>query len=93
VIVYFGKRATYFFGASLATHREVMAPYLLQFSVMLRAKVLGCHCYDMYGIAPPGSEADHEWAGFSAFKRRLGGVDVKFVPSMDYVYDVAAYEG
>ncbi len=91
VVIFFGNRATYYAGGSLATHREVMAPYLLHISVMLRAKELGCEWYDMYGIAPP-SQADHMWAGFSAFKRKLGGVDVNFVPSMDYVYDQAAYE-
>jgi peptidoglycan pentaglycine glycine transferase (the first glycine) len=91
VVIYFGKRATYYAGGSLETHREVMAPYLLHFHVMLRAKELGHRWYDLYGIAPT-SEANHKWAGFSAFKRKLGGVDVNFVPSMDYVYDLAAYE-
>src|SRR5262249_46314771 len=81
VVIYFGDRATYYAGGSLATHREVMAPYLLHFNVMLRARELGCHWYDMYGVAP-ASQADHKWAGFSAFKRKLGGVEVNFVPSL-----------
>jgi len=91
VVVYFGNRATYLYGGSLASHRESMAPYLLHFSVMLKAKALSYDWYDLYGVAP-ASEADHEWSGFSAFKRKLGGVDVTFVPSMDYIYDSAAYE-
>jgi lipid II:glycine glycyltransferase (peptidoglycan interpeptide bridge formation enzyme) len=92
LVIYFGHRATYFFGGSLATHREVMAPYLLHFQIMLKAKQLGCRWYDMYGIAPR-TEPHHPWANISAFKRKLGGRDFSFVPSMDYIYDPIAYEG
>lgn len=89
--VYFGDRATYFFGGSRALHREVMAPYLLHFHIMLKAKALGCQWYDMYGVAPP-AEAEHKWSNISAFKRKLGGCDFSFVPTLDYVYDADAYE-
>jgi lipid II:glycine glycyltransferase (peptidoglycan interpeptide bridge formation enzyme) len=91
LVIYFGQRATYFFGGSLAAHRQVMAPYLLHFEIMRKAKALGCLWYDMYGIAPL-SEPNHKWAKISAFKRKLGGTDVTFVPSMDYIYDPTAYE-
>lgn len=90
LVVYFGRRATYFFGGSLAMHRRVMAPYLLHFHIMLNAKQRGCHWYDMYGIAPL-SEPNHKWADLSSFKRKLGGTDLNFVPAMDLVYDPAAY--
>ncbi len=89
--VYFGHRATYFFGGSHAMHREVMAPYLLHFEIMRKAKDLGCRWYDMYGIAPRNN-ANHKWANLSVFKRKLGGTDFSFVPSMDYIYDPSAYE-
>jgi peptidoglycan pentaglycine glycine transferase (the first glycine) len=90
LVIYFGHRATYFFGGSLATHREVMAPYLLHFQIMIKAKELGCQWYDMYGIAPQ-NDANHKWANISVFKRKFGGKDFSFVP-MDYIYDPIAYE-
>jgi peptidoglycan pentaglycine glycine transferase (the first glycine) len=38
IVVYCGRRATYFFGGSLDTRRNVMAPYLLHFEIMCRAR-------------------------------------------------------
>lgn len=90
VVVHLGSRTTYFFGGSLATHRPLMAPYLLHFEIMRRAKALGSEWYDLWGVAPP-DQPDHGWAGISAFKRKFGGVDVRLVPTMDYVYDREAY--
>ena len=91
VVVYFGRRATYFFGASLESHRHVMAPYLLHFQIMRRAKALGHEWYDLWGTAPEG-EADHPWHSISVFKRKFGGVPLDLVPTLDYVYDGASYD-
>ena len=91
LIIYFGARATYFYGGSRATRRNVMAPYLLHFEIMKTAKGLGLEWYDLYGIAPR-NEPDHRWAKLSAFKRKLGGRDVNFVPRLDYIYDAVAYQ-
>ena len=90
LVVYFGSRATYFFGGSLAIHRNVMAPYLLHFEIMRRAKALGHQWYDLWGIAPP-NEPDHPWQRISIFKAKFGGLDVNLVPTLDLVYDAAAY--
>ena len=46
LVVYFGRRATYSFGGSLAAHRRVMAAHLLHFEIMRRAKALGHEWYD-----------------------------------------------
>jgi len=91
VVVYFGRRATYFFGGSLATYRRVMAPYLLHFEIMRRARAMGLEWYDLWGVAPE-DEPDHRWRDLSVFKRKFGGVEVKLVPTLDYVYDSAAYD-
>jgi peptidoglycan pentaglycine glycine transferase (the first glycine) len=92
LVVYFGKRATYFFGGSRAVDRQVMAPYLLHFEVMRAAKALGHEWYDLWGIAP-ANEPDHPWQNFSVFKAKFGGIEVHLVPTLDYVYDQAAYDG
>jgi len=91
VVVYFGRRATYFFGASLESHRHVMAPYLLHFEIMRRAKALGHEWYDLWGVAPE-HEPDHPWSSISTFKRKFGGLEVNLVPTLDYVYDPTAYD-
>ena len=90
LVVQFGPRATYFYGGSLADRREVMAPYLLHFEILRRAKEAGREWYDLWGVAPPG-DPSHPWAGISTFKRRFGGREVRLVPTLDYVYDRAAY--
>jgi len=91
LVVYFGPRATYFFGGSRDIHRHVMAPYLLHFEVMRKAKELGHEWYDLWGIAP-ANVPDHPWQNISVFKSKLGGMEVHLVPTLDYVYDAAAYD-
>jgi len=91
VVVFFGRRATYFYGGSLDSRREVMAPYLLHFEIMRAAKALGHDWYDLWGTAPH-DKPDHPWHNITVFKRKFGGVALDFVPTLDYVYDAAAYE-
>jgi len=91
LVIYFGKRATYFYGGSRNVDRQVMAAYLLHFEVMRTAKALGHEWYDLWGIAP-ANEPDHPWQNFSAFKAKFGGIEVHLVPTLDYVYDQGAYD-
>jgi len=90
LVIRFGSRATYFYGGSLDVRRHVMAPYLLHFDIMCRAKQAGCEWYDLWGVAPE-ADAAHPWAGISVLKRRFGGREVRLVPTLDYVYDRSAY--
>jgi peptidoglycan pentaglycine glycine transferase (the first glycine) len=92
LVVYFGDRATYFFGGSADLHRNVMAPELMHFEIMRTAKRLGYAWYDLWGIAPPESAGNHAWRGFTQFKAKFGGDEICLVPTLDYVYDPAAYE-
>ena len=85
-----GERATYFYGGSLVLQRRVMAPYLLHFEAARRARAHGCRWYDLWGVAPLG-EQDHRWQAISEFKRKFGGVEFNFGPTLDQVYDAAAY--
>jgi lipid II:glycine glycyltransferase (peptidoglycan interpeptide bridge formation enzyme) len=91
LVVRFGDRATYFYGGSLVLYRRVMAPYLLHFEIMRSARAAGCRWYDLWGVAP-ADEPDHPWQRISAFKRKLGGVEVRLVQTLDCVFDAAAYE-
>ncbi len=91
LVVYFGRRATYFFGGSLVVQRRLMAPYLLQFEIMRRAKARGCEWYDLWGVAPEGA-TDDPWHDISVFKRKFGGLELNLVPTLDHVYDPEAYD-
>ena len=91
LVIRFGPRATYFYGGSRDVHREVMAPYLLHFEIMRKAKGLGHEWYDLWGIAPD-DEPDHPWRNLTVFKSKFGGVEEHLVPTMDFVFDEAAYE-
>ena len=91
LVVYFGRTATYYYGGSRAVHRNVMAPYLLHFEVMRKAKDLGCECYDLFGVTPQGGPSDG-WSDISAFKRKFGGRELRLTPTLEYVYDPVAYE-
>ena len=91
LVVTCGRRASYLYGGSLLAQRSVMAPYLLHFEIMRRAKASGCEWYDLWGIAPL-DQPNHAWQQISEFKRKLGGVEVRLVPTLDYVYDDSAYD-
>jgi peptidoglycan pentaglycine glycine transferase (the first glycine) len=90
LVLRFGARATYFYGGSLVLQRRVMAPYLLQFEAALRARADGCEWYDLWGVAPADS-IGHRWQAISEFKRKFGGVEFDFGPTLDRVFDRTGY--
>jgi len=91
LVLYSGHMATYFYGGSRAVHRNVMAPYMLQFEIMRRAKARGCQCYDLFGVTPQNEPRDG-WTDISIFKRKFGGRELRFVPTLEYIYDPTAYQ-
>lgn len=79
IAVFYGDTVTYLHGASSNAARDVMAPYLLHWSVMREGKSLGCARYDWWGINP--TDAQHpaykrSWEGITRFKRGFGGEEV-----------------
>jgi len=90
LVIYFGDRATYFFAASNKKHPEVMAPYLLNFEIMVQSRAMGCRWYDFYGISPE-QDKDHPLTNISQFKRKFGGEDRVFIPTLDFIFDEASY--
>ncbi|HTK56103.1 MAG TPA: peptidoglycan bridge formation glycyltransferase FemA/FemB family protein, partial [Gemmatimonadales bacterium] len=91
ITIHCGGRATYFFGASHPEGREHMAPYLLQFEMMRRAKARHCAWYDLWGIAPRDAPG-HRWAAISEFKLKFGGRRLSLVPTLDLVLDRDRYQ-
>lgn len=52
---------------------------------------MGHEWYDLWGVAPK-NEPDDPWHDISVFKRKFGGQELNLVPTLDYVYDPAAYD-
>lgn len=68
-----GQTGIYYYGASSYAHRQLMAPYLLQWEAMQHCKAQGCTRYDLLGVAPPDASSEHPWAGITNFKEKFGG--------------------
>jgi peptidoglycan pentaglycine glycine transferase (the first glycine) len=66
LVLFFGKTATYMHGASDNEHRNVMAPYLLQWQQIKDARKAGCERYDFGGIKT--GSVDGSWSGITKFK-------------------------
>jgi len=74
-VLFFGHTATYMHGTSDNEHRNVMAPYLLQWQSILDAKKIGCEKYDFGGVKT-GNTGGRSWEGITKFK-------IGFAPNTD----------
>ncbi len=52
IVTFYKDVAIYYFGASSNDHRNLMAPYVLQWEAMRDAKSRECSVYDLFGVAP-----------------------------------------
>ncbi len=99
LVVFFGKTATYLHGASDNEHRNVMAPYLLQWQAIQDAKYAGCEKYDLGGVKKPHpnplliKERGNSWAGITKFKTGFvpNTKPVQFPGCYDIVLNPAKY--
>ncbi|MDP3957351.1 MAG: peptidoglycan bridge formation glycyltransferase FemA/FemB family protein, partial [bacterium] len=101
ILMLFGTRAIYLHGGSGNEHREVMAPYLLQWKQMQYAKEKGCTEYDFGGVRAMNQESgirNHEkersdWSGITRFKIGFSPQTkpIVFPGSYDMILDSAAY--
>jgi peptidoglycan pentaglycine glycine transferase (the first glycine) len=83
LILYWGDRATYFYGGRRPEHPAVMAPYGLHWAAMQRARARGCEVYDFYGFT---QKLNHSYTQFSRFKRQFGGQPVRMMGAQDYYF-------
>jgi peptidoglycan pentaglycine glycine transferase (the first glycine) len=91
--------AWYFYGASSDTHRNLMAPYAVQWAAIRWAKARGCTTYDLWGVPDKDEETleaefthrqDGLW-GVYRFKRGFGGQLKRTVGAWDRVYSPLRY--
>mgnify|MGYP001327293983 CR=1 FL=1 len=90
-LVYSARRATYLYGASSSSDRNLMAPYLLQWEAIQRAKRRGCTEYDMFGVAP-NRDPSHPMHGLYRFKTGFGGEPFHRMGCWDYPLERKKYE-
>jgi len=84
IFVYLDEWGIYYYGASDNEYRNLMAPYLIQWSAIKEAKKRGCKFYDFLGIAPENAKR-HPWAGVTEFKKKFGGTVVNYPQAKDMV--------
>lgn len=87
----FGTQVTYAHGASSDEFRFVMAPHLLHWLAMKRAKDSGATSFDFFGIAPEGAGKEHPWYGITRYKLGFGGQRQEYIGAQDLVIDKLWY--
>ena len=90
ITLFFGKHATYLYGASSDEKRNLMPAYALQWHAIQAAREAGCVDYDFFGI-PPDDDPNHPMAGLYFFKTGFGGTIVHRFGCVDYPLKPAAY--
>ena len=86
----FKDQTIYYYGASSNAHRNLMAPYLLQWHVISEAKSHKHTSYDFLGIAPPKA-VNHQWKGVTEFKKKFGGTHVEYKSPQEYPFNPFLY--
>jgi lipid II:glycine glycyltransferase (peptidoglycan interpeptide bridge formation enzyme) len=82
---FFGDTVTYLHGASANKKRNLMAPHLLQWHTILKAKNKGFKYYDFGGID------EKKWPGVTRFKAGFGGREYKFTGTYDLALKSMSY--
>lgn len=92
IVFVFNGVLYYPYGASRATHREVMASNLMMWEVIRFGKAMGCHLFDMWGALSPDPDKKHAWYGFHKFKAGYGATHVEFIGTYDLILDSPKYQ-
>lgn len=89
LISFYGNTATYLHGATADTHRNVMAPFLLQWQAMQDAKARGCCFYDFGGVFPESDDPGKK--GITRFKKGFAPRENLFVTKGSYDIVLSAW--
>lgn len=87
LIIDFNHIRTYLFGGSATAHKNVMAPYLLHWTIIEDAKNNGLHTYDWFGAEGAVSDG----SGFARFKNSFGGETIQYAGAYDIIFKPLAY--
>ena len=81
---------TYAHAAASFAHRKLSAGIPVVTNFILDAKAKGLKYVDLFGIAPE-DQPDHEWAGFTKFKKSFGGRSVEYPGTWDIPVNTLGY--
>lgn len=90
MVVRFAGRATYLFGASSETKRNLMPAYLLHWHAIQELRGLGDTDYDLWGV-PPDDQPGHPLSGLWQFKSGWNGRLVAYAGAFDLPIDVTKW--
>ncbi len=82
---FYGNKVTYLHGASNHEVRQLMAPYLLQWTLIKLAKAKNYKYYDFYGID------EKKWPGVTRFKLGFSGFRVLYSGTYDVILNRSKY--
>lgn len=86
IVIFYDGRSTYLHGASSYEYRRDMAPYLLHWEIIRKAKEIGIEEYDFWGID------ETRWPGVTRFKRGFAGREVQYIGSWNLPIDKLWYQ-
>ncbi len=90
IFIFKDEVSFYYYGASTSNFRNLMAPYLLQWTAIQEAKKRGSKIYDFLGIASPW-EKNSPLAGVTEFKTKLSQDTRKVSESFIFVKNKVMY--
>ncbi|MCA1833796.1 MAG: lipid II:glycine glycyltransferase FemX [Actinomycetota bacterium] len=95
LLLSFGNRATYTYGASSNKYRNVMPNHLMQWKMIEWAHAHGYRIYDFRGVSPvrDGEPVEAHIAGLNRFKEGFGARYVEYVGEWDVPIRRLLYQG
>lgn len=97
ICILYQGRAVYLHGGSSDKHRDMMAPFLLQWEQIKYAKAHGCTEYDFGGVRTQATSyqlsASNSWGGITRFKLGFSPntLPITYPGSYDIVLDTKVY--
>ena len=91
LLISYGDTVVYNHGASANEYRNVMAPHLVQWETIKKAKKESYKYYDFRGIAPTDNPK-HKWAGITRFKKGYSNKVVSCEGAYDLVFKSFIYQ-
>lgn len=83
ILLHFGEKCWYFYGASTNEERQRMPNYALQWEAIQWAQAQGYREYDFRGAPDVFDDSDRMW-GVYQFKRGFGGTVTRYLGAWDY---------
>lgn len=85
LVLLYGETAYFIFGASSDELKNLMAPHLLHWKIIIEVKKIGYKIYNFGAVGHSTSLRVNNFEGISRFKKRFGGSLLEYSDSYDLV--------